>query len=206
MKCLGRRHTNFELSNCKGSSFLSHVLYASYCNWRWCYEYCNVLIINSVSVSEIYRIYSRNFRLCVFFAPQFFRLFRGFPLPYFSTFSSASWPVRMITHSYCRSWQSVTSFVLQECGISCSRQNVRPMLQWQNVSFLVYEQDTYRNSEPNLKVTSKTTPFKNSSDNFHTPNFLTIKLAKKCENYASKYGTFHYIFEMYIISQILHMN
>jgi hypothetical protein len=45
---------------------------------------------------------------------------RGFS-PYFLAFNSASWPVHMVTHSCCRSWRSVTSFVLQELGISSER-------------------------------------------------------------------------------------
>jgi hypothetical protein len=46
-------------------------------------------------------------------------------------------------------------------------------------------------SRPILKVTSKTTPSKNSLHNFRTPLFMR-KLAKKCENYASKYGNSHF--------------
>jgi hypothetical protein len=37
------------------------------------------------------------------------------------------------------------------------------------------------NSEPNLKVASKTTPSKNYSHNFHTPILLARKLAKKVQ-------------------------
>jgi hypothetical protein len=55
-----------------------------------------------------YRIYLCNFRI-----PNFQALLEGFP-PYFSDFNSASWPVCMVIHSYCKSWQSVTSFVLKE--------------------------------------------------------------------------------------------
>jgi hypothetical protein len=41
-------------------------------------------------------------------------------------------------------------------------------------------------SGPNLKVTSKATPSKNSLHNFHAPFFESEDWPKKCENYASK--------------------
>jgi hypothetical protein len=55
------------------------------------------------------------FAIVYFSHPNFSSVFRGL-------FARISQPsilhLGMVTHSYCRSWQSVTSFVLQECGIS----------------------------------------------------------------------------------------
>jgi hypothetical protein len=85
----------------------------------WSLRTEHAYVFNPVCTFYIYRIYSRNFRPHVFFAPQIFKHFgRVFFPPYFSVFNPASWPVRMVSHSYCRSWQSVTSSVLQDCGIS----------------------------------------------------------------------------------------
>jgi hypothetical protein len=76
----------------------------------------------------------------------------------------------MVTHSYCRSWQSVTFFVLQECRISAVL--VRTLGLCYNAEMFHFKFiNRIPNSEPNLKVTSKTTPSKNSSHNFHTPVF-----------------------------------
>jgi hypothetical protein len=103
----------------------------------------------------------------VFFVSQFFKRFGGFfpriPRP-------SILHLGMVTHSYCRSWQPVTSFVLQECGISAVL--VRALV-------LYYKAETFHfkfmsripNSGPNLKVTSKTMPSKNSSHNFRAPVF-----------------------------------
>jgi hypothetical protein len=88
----------------------------------------------------------------------------------------------MVTHSYCRNWQSVTSFVLQECGISAVLVKILG---------LYYNAKTFHfkftyiipNSGRNLKVTSKTMSSKNSLHNFRT-RLWARKLDKKCENYV----------------------
>jgi hypothetical protein len=93
----------------------------------------------------------------------------------------------MVTHSYCRSWQSVTSSVLQECWISAVL--VRTLGIYYNSEMFHFKfMNRIRNSIPNLKVTSEA-PSKNSSHNFCTPVFGRENWPTKCENYASIYGT-----------------
>jgi hypothetical protein len=82
----------------------------------------------------------------------------------------------MVTHSYCISWQSTTSFDLQECGISAVI--VRILGLYYNAETFHFKfMNRIPNSGPNLKVTSKTMPY-NSSHNFHTP-FLDEKIGQK---------------------------
>jgi hypothetical protein len=131
----------------------------------------------SCFASAVYHIYSRNFRPDIFFAPQFFKRFRGFP-------PRISWPsilhLGMVTHSYCRSWQSVTSFVPQECGISAVL--VRTLgLYYNTETFHFTFMNRIPNSGPNLKVTSKKTASKNSSHNFRIPIFWREN-QPKCAN------------------------
>jgi hypothetical protein len=111
--------------------------------------------------------------------PNFSSIFRDVFPPVF---------LGMVTHSYFRNWQSVTSFALQECGISAVL--VRTLgLYYNTETFHFKLMNRIPNSGPNLKVTSKTTPSKKSSLNFRTPIF-DKKMAKKCENYTSKYGKY----------------
>jgi hypothetical protein len=83
----------------------------------------------------------------------------------------------METHSYCISWQSVTSFDLQECGISAVI--VRILGLYYNAEMFHFKfMNRIPNSGPKLKLTSKTMPYKNSSHNFHTP-FMDEKIGQK---------------------------
>jgi hypothetical protein len=60
----------------------------------------------------------------------------------------------MVTHSYCRSWQSVTSFIIQECGISAVL--IRTLGLYYNAETFHFKfMNRIPNSGPNLKVTSK---------------------------------------------------
>jgi hypothetical protein len=102
----------------------------------------------------------------MFFAPQFFKHFYRAFSPRISRPSILH--LDMVTHSYCRSWQSVTSFVLQECGISAVL--VRTLGLCCNTEVFHFKfVNRIPNSRPNLKVASKTMPSKNSSHNFCTP-------------------------------------
>jgi hypothetical protein len=79
-----------------------------------------------------------------------------------------SWPSIMLVAMLCdsdgTSWQSVTSFVLQECGISAVL--VRTLGLYYNAETFHFKfMNMIPNSGPNLRVTSKT-PSKNSSHNF----------------------------------------
>jgi hypothetical protein len=77
---------------------------------------------------------------------------------FFLAFNSASW---MVTYSHCRNWQSVTSFVLQEGGISAVL--VRMLgLYYDAETFHFMFMNRTPISEPNLNVTFKTTPSKKS--------------------------------------------
>jgi hypothetical protein len=106
----------------------------------------------------------------------------------------------MVTHSYYRNWQSVTSFVLQECGISAVL--VRTLgLYYSAETFHLKFMSRITTSGPNLKVTSKTTPPKNSSHNFRT-RLWQENWPKWCENYASKYGMLWFaLFCIFIIAE-----
>jgi hypothetical protein len=99
--------------------------------------------------------------------PNFSRVFRAL-FPHISQPSILH--LVMVTHPYCRSWQSVTSFVLQECGISAVL--VRTLGLYHNAETFHFKfMNRIPNSGPNLKVTCKITPSKNSSHNFHTHIF-----------------------------------
>jgi hypothetical protein len=105
--------------------------------------------------------------LAYFSHPNFSSGFRG-------VFPCISWPsilhLGTVADSYCRNWQSVTSFVLQECGISAVL--VRTLGLYYNAQTFHFKfMNRISNSRPNLKVTSKTRPSKNSSHNFCTPIF-----------------------------------
>jgi hypothetical protein len=83
----------------------------------------------------------------------------------------------MITHSYCRSWQSVTSFVLQECGISAGL--IRTLSLYYNAETFHFKfMNRIPNSGLNVKVTSERTLSKNSLCNLRTPIFWMRKLTK----------------------------
>jgi hypothetical protein len=114
------------------------------------------------------------FALSYSFARQFFKHFREF-FPRISR--SSILYLGMVTHSYCRIWQSVTSFVLQECGISAVL--FRTLVLYYNAEMFHFKvMNRIPNCGPNLKVTSKTTPSKNSSHNFCTP-FFDDKIGQK---------------------------
>jgi hypothetical protein len=132
---------------------------------------------------NVITVFTRINRPHVFFAPQFFKCFRVFPC-----ISQLSILHRgMVTHSYCRSWQPVTSFVLQECGISAVL--IRTLGLYYNAETFHFKfMNRIPNSGSKLKVTSKTTPSKNSAHIFRTLVFGE-KIDQNCENYASKYGS-----------------
>jgi hypothetical protein len=91
----------------------------------------------------------------------------------------------MVTHSNCRSWQTVTSFVLQECGISGVL--IRTLGLYYNAETFHFKfMNRIPNYRPNLNATTKTMPSKNSSHNFRNPIFWQENWPKTCENYASK--------------------
>jgi hypothetical protein len=76
----------------------------------------------------------------------------------------------MVTHSYYKSGQYVTSFILQECGISAVLTRTLS-LHYIAEKFQFKFMNGIPKSGPNLKVTSKTTTSENSSHNFHIPVF-----------------------------------
>jgi hypothetical protein len=124
------------------------------------------------------------FAIAYFSHPNFSSVLRG-------VFPRISRPsiqhLGMVTHSYCRSCQSVTSFVFKKCGISAVLSRTLG-LYYNAETFHFKFMNRIPNSGPNLKVTYKTTPSKSSSHNFRTPVFWRENWPKKCEHYASKYG------------------
>jgi hypothetical protein len=122
-----------------------------------------VLLNNVRNVGEVVTVFTHtSFILAYFWHPNFSSIFRGF-------FHHISRPstllLGMVTHSYCRSWQSVTSFALQECGISAVL--VRTLGVYYNAETFHFKfMNVISNSRPNLKVTAKTMPSINSSHNF----------------------------------------
>jgi hypothetical protein len=95
----------------------------------------------------------------------------------------------MVTHSYCRNWQSVTSFILQECGISAV--HIRTLGQYYNAEKFQFKfMNRIHNSGPNLKATSKTR-FPKIPRIIFAP-FLYEKIGQKVQNYVSKYGMLNF--------------
>jgi hypothetical protein len=110
-------------------------------------------------------VFTHRILACAYYLhPNFSSIFRG--LTHIARPSILN--LGMVTDSYCRSHRSVTSFVLQECGISAVL--VRTLGLYYNAETLHFKfMNRIPNSGPNLKVTSKISPSMNSSHNFHTP-------------------------------------
>jgi hypothetical protein len=139
------------------------------------YFLCLFLLNHYLLPYLVHTVFTRViFTLAYFFQPNFSSVFREFS-PHISQPSILH--LRMVTHSYCGNCKCVTSFVLQECGISAII--IRTLGLYYNAETFHFKfMNRIPNSGPNLKVASKKKRLPKIYRSFHTPLF-TRKSAKK---------------------------
>jgi len=115
----------------------------------------------------------------------------------------------MLTHSYCRNCQAVTSSVLQRCGISSVLVTML-CLHYNTEMFHFKSKNRIPNSGPTMKLASKTMLSKNSLHNFRTPvsdKKTGQKRAKirQVNTVYSSFNTSHFclVYE-YFVSLLIH--